>query len=314
MPQPWDCVIVGGGPAGLAAALLLGRARRWVLQLDSGEYRNAAAHHLNGFITRDGTPPGTLRSLAATELDGYPTVQRRAGRVTAARRDGAGFALQLAGEPGEILARRLLLATGLVDALPALPGLAEVYGGDAWHCPYCDAYEQRDQPLAVLGAPPQGLRMALELAGWTRDLVYCTGGPALEPRHRARLAALGIGLREEPVTALAVQDGRLQGLQLARSGLLPRRGLALAVPFRQRSELAQQLGCGLSRAGLVRSGRHGATAVRGLHVAGDMTSPLHLAVQAAAQGSSAGFGINASLLRDDLAARQAAATPARAAE
>lgn len=291
----YDVAVVGGGPAGLSAALLLGRARRRVLLLDSGEHRNDPARMMHGFLTRDGIPPAEFRRIAREQLAAYPEVELRDARVEAVE---PGFTLHLAEGATPVAARAVLLATGMADQLPEIPGLPELYGLDAWHCPYCDGWERRDQPMAVLGEGVAGYRMALEMRGWSSDLVLCCQGRRPEARHRARLAQLGIGLREARVVELLSEGGRLSALRLADGEVLPRSVLVLAAAQRQRSDLAQRLGCGLTRGGLIRAAHDGATEVPGLYVAGDAAPHLQMAVVAAAQGAMAAFAINASLLRD----------------
>jgi thioredoxin reductase len=292
----FDAIIVGGGPAGLSAALLLGRARRRVLLVDAGEGRNARSHAIHGFLTREGTPPAEFRRMAREELGRYPSIELREGVVREARRAEHGFTVTVDGNVLE--SRALLLATGLADELPGWPGLDAVYGTDVWHCPYCDGYERQDEPMAVHGAGHDAVRLALEVRNWTGDLVACTDGP-LGRADRRRLAALGIGLREERVVRLRVEEGRLRALVFADGSELPRQGLFLAIAQKPRSALAESLGCRLTAAGQVRTDRHGATGIPGLFVAGDAAPGLQMAMVAAAQGSVAAFHLNATLLRQE---------------
>lgn len=303
----WDAVIVGGGPAGLSAALLLGRARRRVLLCDSGAYRNASSQIMHGFVSRDGISPADFRAKAHEELAAYPGIRLVHAEVVDAARQEQGFTLSLhVKQQGRhsIEARSLLLATGLVDELPDLPGLREVYGRDAWHCPYCDGFENAGRTLAIYGQGMTGVRLALELHGWSEALTLCTDGLPLTARERRHLAPLDIGLREEALSGLEVSGGRLHGLRFVNGGLLPAQGLFLALPTRQRSDLAQRLGCGLTKTGSLRADKHGATEVPGLFVAGDASPGLQMAIVAAAQGSVAAFTLNGSLLRQDLTVRR----------
>jgi thioredoxin reductase len=307
----FDVVIVGGGPAGLNAALLLGRARRRVLVYDTGAPRNASVAHLHGFLSRDGLPPSELGRIGREQLGAYGSVELRQVQVEAAGSagDGDGFAVTLADGTREA-ARRLLLATGVVDQLPAIDGLAGLWGRSVFNCPYCDGWEVRDQPLAVLGADQRALQLALHLTGWSGDVVWCSNGPLPAPLQQAagaQLAARGVRLRQEPIAGLEGADGRLARIVLATGEVVERRAAFLHPPTRQRSALPGQLGCVLLEDGSVSVGDFGQTSVAGVFAAGDMarrpTMPVPGAqvVIAAAEGAIAAVAIDQDLLLNDLA-------------
>lgn len=301
----WDVIIVGAGPAGLSAALVLGRCRRSVLVCDSGHPRNARAHALHGFLSRDGINPAELLRAGRAELERYPSVRLRSGVVTDACAEDGGFLVRIVGNPDEHC-RKLLLATGVVDELPLLDGLDALYGVSVWHCPHCDGWEARDQPLAVYGRGEQGVGLALELTLWTRDLVLCTDGPAeLSEHERGRLARHAIALREERIVRLEGAAGSLERIVFEHGEPLARVGMFLACGRREHSELAARLGCDFTKSGTVRTGEYETTCVPGLFVAGDASRRPQLAIVAAAEGATAAFAINTQLLKEDLARNDA---------
>ena len=307
----FEVVIVGGGPAGLNAALLLGRARRRVLLCDAGAPRNAPVAHLHGFLSRDGLPPGELGRIGREQLGAYASVELRQVEVEAVGTagDGGRFTVTLADGTRE-RARRLLLATGVIDQLPAIDGLAGLWGRSVFNCPYCHGWEVRDQPLAVLGADQRAFQLALHLTGWSDDLVWCSNGPLPAPLQQAagaQLGARGVRLHQEPIVGLEGADGRLERIVLATGESLERRAAFLHPPTRQRSALPGQLGCLLLEDGSVSVGDFGQTSVAGVFAAGDMarrpTMPVPGAqiVIAVAEGAIAAVAIDQDLLMHDLA-------------
>jgi thioredoxin reductase len=297
----YDVIVVGAGPAGLSAALMLGRCRRSVVVFDNGKPRNAASRALHGYLTRDGIAPADFLSLARGELARYESVQVRNEEVTAAEcRPGDGFVVTL--ESGETMrARKLLLATGVVDNLPDIPGFREMYGRSVFHCPYCDGWELCDQPLAIYGRGARGVGLSLELTAWSRDLVLCTDGPGeIEPDDRARLERNGIAVREQQVTALEGSDGVLARIAFAGGPPLERRALFFTTGQYQRSDLLERLGCEFNEKGTVRTGKYETTHLRGLFVAGDASRAVQWVVVAASEGAEAAFAINTDLVKEDL--------------
>ena len=296
-----DVVIVGAGPAGLSAALILGRCRRRVLVCDTDRPRNAAARALHGFLSRDGIPPAELRRIGREQLARYDTVQLREVEVAGGSRTVNGFEVTL-GTGERVVCRKLLLSAGVQDMLPEVAGIEQFYGRSVFHCPYCDGWEVRDRPLAVYGRGEHGTGLALELTVWSPDLVLCTDGPAdLDDRDRQRLARHRISLREERIARLEGRDGILEHVVFTDGAALARRAMFFASGQHQGSPLASQLGCEFTPKGAVRTGDYETTSVPGLYVAGDASRFVQLAIVAASEGAEAAIAINTALLREDLA-------------
>jgi thioredoxin reductase len=297
----FDVIIVGAGPAGLSAALVLGRCRRRVLVCDTGRPRNAASRALHAFLTRDGIDPAELLRIGWEQLRPYDTVELRSIEVTNAKRIDGRFEVAF-GDGTCLFCRRLLLATGLVDPVPPIEGLQALYGRSVFHCPYCDGWEVRDQPLAAYGKGDHGVGLALELLGWSRDLVLCTDGPAkLSAHDREHLSRNGIAVREESIARLEGADGILERVVFTDGTALPRRSLFFSTHWRQRSDLPAKVGCKFTAEGAVETDEYEATNIAGLFVAGDAERHGGMAIIAAAEGARAACAINAALLKEDLA-------------
>lgn len=292
-----DVVIVGGGPAGLNAALVLGRCRRRVRLFDGETPRNAVSRHVNGFITRDGCPPSTFRGLGREELARYDTVGVEHAEVADATREEGGFAIVLA-DGRRMRARKLILATGLRQTLPEVEGFAALWGRGIHHCPYCDGFENRDAPLAIYGSGPAGKALALELTAWSRDLTLLTDGEdGLAAEDRDRLARQGVAVVTTPVRRALGADA-LDAVEFADGSRLSC-GALFFVSECEPSPLVAKLGLDLTAGGTVRTGEYEGTNVPGLYVAGDASRRVQLAVVAAAEGAMAAFAINTELLRED---------------
>jgi thioredoxin reductase len=296
-----DVIVVGAGPAGLSAALMLGRCRRSVLIFDAGKPRNAASHGLHGYLTRDGILPRDFLATAREELRQYESVQLRDAVVTdAACTSHSRFAVTIdSGERFE--SRKLLIATGVVDNLPQIDGFRELYGRSVFHCPYCDGWEVRDRPIAIYGRGERGFGVALELTAWSRDLVLCTDGPSeLDEEQRRRLKENGIALREACIARLEGNDGTLTHVVFDDGTRIERSALFFSTGQYQRSDLLDRLGCEFNDKGTVRTGKYETTHLPGLFVCGDASRAVQWVIVAAAEGAEAAFAINTDLLKEDL--------------
>ena len=294
-----DVIIVGAGPAGLSAALILGRCRRRVLVLDTNRPRNYASQGVHGFLSRDGINPEELRQIARAQLTQYRSVKLARKEATQARCIEGGFEVTVA-DGKRLRCRKLLIATGVIDHLPQLEGLEEMYGRSVHHCPYCDGWESRDLPIAVYSRTANGVGLSIELTVWSKDIVLCTDGFRLEPRHVERLQRHKIPWRRDRIARLEGPDGQLQRIVFENGQALPRRAMFFSMGQRQHSDLAAQLGCGFTRKGAVRTGEYEVTDVPGVYVAGDASRFVQLAIVAAAEGAQAAFAINTSLIKEDL--------------
>jgi thioredoxin reductase len=296
----YDVIIVGGGPAGLSAALMLGRCQRRVLVCDAGHPRNARSHHLHGYLTRDHVNPKEFLRIAREELARYETVEVRDVEVTTAVcEEGAFHVTTAAGD--ELRARKLLLATGVVDNVPAIEGLHELYGSSVFHCPYCDGWEVRGQRIAIYGRGERGRGLALELTAWSRDLVLLTDGPSeIEADEVARLKRNGIAVREDRIARLEGEDGVLHRVVFTSGEALACRALFFTTGQEQRSHLATALGCEFNDKGTVMTGKYETTHLPGLYVVGDASRAVQWVIVAAAEGAEAAFSINQALIKDDL--------------
>lgn len=290
----YDVIVVGGGTAGLSAALVLGRARRRTLVLDGGSPRNAPSPAAHGVFTRDGTPPGELLAIARAQLEPYVDVEVRVVAATSAGREGGSFLVGLA-DGGAARGRRLLLAVGVRDVLPPIEGLAALWGRGVLHCPYCHGWEVRDRPLAVLAQGGLAMELVPLLLQWSRDLVLCTNGPSgLCAADADALARHGVPVIETPITRLEGKDG-LERIVFADGRVEARRGLFLKPPQAVASDLPRALGCAMTEAGHIAVQADHQTSVAGVYAAGDAASPFQQVVLAAAAGALAAIRLNRDL-------------------
>jgi thioredoxin reductase len=304
--EQYDVVVVGGGAAGLSGALALSRARRSVVVVDDGAPRNARADHVHNYLGREGATPAELLASGRAEVAGYGG-RFVDGRVAGAERVDDGFRVVLA-DGGSVGARRLLVTTGLVDELPDVPGVAELFGSDVLHCPYCHGWEVRDRPVGVLGGP-MGVHQALMWRQWTGDVtLFQHTGPAPTDEERKQLAARDIAVVTGVVQGLEVTDGRLTGVRLDTGDVVPREALVVAPRFTARADVLTSLGLemvpqemnGHVVGSYVAADPTGATAVPGVWVAGNVADLRAQVIASAAAGLNAAAMLNADLITEDV--------------
>jgi thioredoxin reductase len=307
MHDSYDVVVIGGGAAGLSGALTLSRARRSVLVIDAGEPRNAPAGHIHNYLGREGTPPGELLAAGREEVTGYGG-EIVTGTVTSAEKIGDGeFRVTLA-DGRTVGARRLLVTTGLIDVLPDVPGVAERWGRDVLHCPYCHGWEVRDQPVGVLAGSPLAVHQALMWSQWT-DQVTLFLNDANEPtgEEYEQLAARGVAVIDGAVAGLEVCDDRLTGVRLRTGRVFPLAAVVVPPLFRARADFLTTLGLGTTEMEMaghvigtaVAADATGATAVPGVWVAGNVADPKAQVIVAAGAGLTAAATLNADLIAED---------------
>ncbi len=291
-----DVCIVGAGPAGLNAALILGRCGRDVVVYDSGQPRNAVSQGLHGYLSRDGIHPQELRTLGREEVAKYPSVRLIDAQIATAHRSADHFELTTAAGD-KVTARILLLATGRVDVLPDRPGFREFYGRGVYHCPYCDGWEHRGKRILVHGPCPEVVDFALTLLTWSSTVAVAPVDPGrLEAEDRERLQANGVTVTASPIARLVGDAaGKLHHARLLDGAVIDCEAVFFTADLPQKSPLAQSLGCELDDGGSVVCRQHAATGVPGLYVAGNVRGGVHLAIMAAAEGAEAAIAINEEL-------------------
>jgi thioredoxin reductase len=293
----YDVLVLGGGAAGLSAALVLSRARRTVAVVDAAQPRNAPAAHLHGFLTRDGTPPRELLAAGRAEVEGYGG-EVLPGTVTRITRDPHGFVALLV-DGTRLRARRLLVATGLRDELPDVPGLRERFGRDVLHCPYCHGYEVRSRQVGVLAGSPGSLHQVQLVRQWADDVVYFAHGIALTVDQREQLVARSIGVVDGVVTGLDVRKDQLAGV-IVDGITIARQTLFVAPRFVPSSDLLVDLGCDVDENGWVTVDATGLTSVPGVWAAGNAVNPRAQVITAAGEGSAAAIALHNSLVEEDV--------------
>ncbi|WP_051318133.1 NAD(P)/FAD-dependent oxidoreductase [Cohnella thermotolerans] len=294
-----DCAIIGGGPAGLSAALVLGRARRSTVLFDDGKPRNAVTRQSHGFLTRDGVTPAEFREAARRDIAKYDSVEFRSETVASVGKERGRFVVRTA-SGGAFEARKIILATGLKETLPDIGRIAEYYGTSLFSCPYCDGWEMRDRPLVVIANDAsKAAHMAQVLSNWSRDLLVCTNGSRLTAEQREALALHGIRYKETGIRSLEGEHGRLERVRFEDGASEERTGGIVVSEWRQAADFAMSLGCRMNETGGIAADEARRTNVEGVFAAGDaaVISPAQLIV-AAADGARAAIGVNSDLTHE----------------
>jgi len=305
----YDVVVVGGGPAGLAASLILGRARKRVLLCDAGSRRNAAAKAIQGFVSRDGTAPDDFRRIARDQLGAYASVSFHDGQVLGVAGTHGAFDVRTAVR--EVRARRVLLCTGLVDELPDVPGCRDLWGKAIFQCPYCHGWEVRDQTFGYLAPTPEWVDWALLLRGWTTDVVVFTNGAFAVPAEvSSRLAAHDVKIEERRVRRIVscadhgACGNHLEAIELEDGQRIARQALFVR-PRQRQTDLVKALDLTLDQAGFVVVSDRMETSRAGVYAAGDLTTLLQGALVAAAAGAKAAYILNHDLTSNGVVAGSA---------
>lgn len=293
-----DVVIIGGGPAGLNAGLMLGRARKRAIVIDAGRPRNAVTREAHGFLTRDRIAPFELRRIAIEQLGAYPSVSHVEDTVVSVTGEDGAFLLETASGL-KLTSKKLLFAAGMKDLRLDIPGLAEVYGKSAFVCPYCDGWELRDQPLVVISRGAALMHLAPLLYGWTKQFAVCTNGPdELTAAEREELRAHDIPLFAAPIHEISSNEGMVNHVKLMDGTELLCTGIFFRPELAPGTDLPHTLGCRISEQGILEVGESGQTSVPGIYAAGDAATMMHQSIAAAASGALAAAALNGELNRE----------------
>jgi thioredoxin reductase len=303
MQEVYDCLIIGGGPAGLNAGVVLGRCLRKVLIFDTKQYRNRWSHGMHNYLTRDHVLPTEFLKICHEEIRKY-NVEMKNHKIVHARKNEDGLFVART-EDGELYyGKKMLIATGLQDNVPNIPGFEEMYGKSVHHCPYCDGWEVRNQRLGVYARDKEGAELALALKGWSADVtLYTDGKYKVKPQHEIELQAMEIPIVRHRIERLQGTDGQIEQIVFKNGETQACDALFFVNGFQQQCNVAETFNCEISRKGVVITNRFQQTTVPGLYVAGDADKDMHFVVVAAAEGAKAGVIINKELQKEIVNAR-----------
>jgi thioredoxin reductase len=295
----YDCIVIGGGPAGLNGAVVLGRCRRKVLLFDTERYRNEASHGMHNYLTRDDILPSEFLSICQKELQKY-SVQRLVRRITMGKKNASGI-FEVKDQDGRIYrSKKLLVATGLSDTIPDIEGFAACYGKSIFHCPYCDGWEVRDKKIGVYARNKEGAELALALKCWTDDVtLYTDGGNKVKSTQKAYLEANAIDIVRDRISKLESSEGQVQKIIFNSGQSRDCDALFFVNGYSQQCNLAEAFGCEVNTKGVIVTNRVQKTNVEGLYVAGDAAKDMHFVVVAAGEGAKAAVMINKDLIKEE---------------
>jgi len=294
----YDCIIVGGGPAGLNAAIVLGRCRRKVLVFDTEQYRNSRSHGIHNYLTRDGILPHDFLQICHKEIEKY-SVQKVSKRVINARKNEEGVFVVKDENGTMYYSKKLLIATGLFDTLPDIEGFRDFFGRSVFHCPYCDGWEVRDKKLGVYARNKEGWELALALKTWSNNVtLYTDGRNKVKPKQKEYLNANEIPLITTPILKLHGENGQLQKIIFKNGEEKDCDALFFVNGYTQQCNIAEAFGCEVNKKGVIITNRFSQTNIKGLYVAGDASKDMQFVVVAGAEGAKAGVTINKELQKE----------------
>jgi thioredoxin reductase len=295
----FDAIIVGGGPAGLNAAIVLGRSRRNVLLFDTGRQRNRFSHGIHNYLTRDGLLPADFLMIAYREIKKYGAVVNH-GEIVHAEKLPSGIFSVKDKKGKKFYSKKLLLATGLRDNIPAVDGFMEFYGRSVFHCPYCDGWEVSSKSIGVYAKNKNGFELAVSMLTWSSKVTLYTDGKAyLKPLEKEALDRKGIRVVNEKILKLEGKKGQLENIVLFNNKKQKCEAVFFSNGYHQQCDIAQTLGCVMNKKGVVLANRLQQANIEGLYVAGDVARDMHFVVVAAAEGAKAGVNINKELQKEE---------------
>ncbi|NVJ46194.1 MAG: NAD(P)/FAD-dependent oxidoreductase [Cytophagia bacterium] len=294
----YDVIIIGGSYSGLSAAMALGRSRRNVLVIDAGNPCNKSTPYSHNFLTQDGVPPQVISNIAKDQVLAYPTIQWQDGRVCNILGNNEAFETAMDGGK-KVMARKVILATGLKDVLPEIAGFKECWGKTIIHCPYCHGYEFRDQKTGIFVAASQAFEMVKLISNWTNDLkVFLSDNEKLSEEHRHVILGKGVQIISQPIHEAVHQDGILSHLTMADNSTEQIKALYARVPTEQKISFLNKMGCTMTESGHIETDMFGKTTVEGVYAVGDCSHPMRSVATAVYTGNIAGAMINKELIEE----------------